>query len=363
MKYLLIVLLLIHGLIHLMGFAKAFQLAELKAFTQPVSKTAGIGWLLAAALFLLVLLCYLLRADAWVGLLLAAIVVSQALIVIFWKEARFGTIANLLLLVPLVMGFASLQFKNSYKADVRQNLEHNNPLADEAVTEADLAPLPAPVQRYLRFAGVVNKPRVKNMFLVFEGEMRSRQRNWFSFRSEQYNFMEAPARFFFMEGILMGFPVPGYHRYADAKATMEIRAGGLKQLVFESGAVMNKTETVTLFNDLCLFAPAALLDKRISWEAIDSSSVRARFTNQGITIRAVLYFNAEGALIDFISNDRTDISSGKNYTFSTPVQDYQLINGHRVPAYGEAVWHYPEGVFTYGRFRLKEVKYNVTRLP
>ena len=31
----------------------------------------------------------------------------------------------------------------------------------EIITEADLAPLPEPVQRYLRYAQVLGKPRVK----------------------------------------------------------------------------------------------------------------------------------------------------------------------------------------------------------
>lgn len=362
MKFVFLALLAIHALLHLLGFLKAFELAALKALTQPVTKTAGLLWLVACFLFLFTLFMYLLRADAWVWLLLASIVVSQSLILFFWKDARFGTLANVALLLPLAMGIASLQFKNSYRADVRYNLQHNNPLTEKRITEAELAALPLPVQRYLQYTGVVNQPRISNMYLVFEGEMRSRERDWFPFRCEQYNFMEAPARLFFMEGQIGGLPVPGYHRYADGKASMDIRAGGLKRVAYERGAAMDKTETVTLFNDMCLMAPATLIDPRISWEPIDHNSVRASFTNQGITISAVLYFNAEGALIDFISNDRTDISSGSNYTFSTPVQQYQQINGHKVPTYGEAIWHYPEGAFTYGKFRLKKVVYNVTRL-
>lgn len=362
MKFVLLALLAIHGLLHLLGFLKAFELAALKALSQPVNKVAGVFWLLATLLFLVTLLLYQQQVDAWVWLLLAAMLVSQVLIVSFWKDARFGTLANMALLLPFVMGIASLQFKNSYRTDVRYNLQHNNPLTEKQITENDLAALPLLVRQYLQYTGAVHQPRVSNMYLVFEGEMRSRERDWFPFRCEQYNFMEAPARLFFMEAQIRGLPVPGYHRYADGKASMDIRAGGLKRVAYESGAAMDKTETVTLFNDMCLMAPATLIDPRITWEPIDNKSVRARFTNQGITISAVLYFNAEGALIDFISNDRTDISSGSNYTFSTPVQNYQQLNGHKVPTYGEAVWHYPEGAFTYGKFRLKKVVYNVTRL-
>ena len=55
---------------------------------------------------------------------------------------------------------------------------------------------------------------------------------------------------------------------------------------------MNMSETVTLFNDMCLFAPATLIDKEILWEPVDPRTVWARFTHNGITISAMLYFAA-----------------------------------------------------------------------
>jgi hypothetical protein len=119
------------------------------------------------------------------------------------------------------------------------------------------------------------------------------------------------------------------------------------------------TETVTYFNDLCMFAPAALLDDRIQWESIDSLSARAVFTNQGTSISADLYFNSEGQLTNFVSQDRISIAYMKAYPFSTPVGDYRDFDGFRLPGYGEAVWHYPEGEFVYGEFKLVSLQYNV----
>src|SRR5690606_41027563 len=58
-------------------------------------------------------------------------------------------------------------------------------------------------------------------------------------------------------------------------------------------------------------------------------------TNKGITISAVLYFNNKGQLINFISDDRTDVSDMKQYRFSTPVHRYKNINGMNILAEGE----------------------------
>jgi hypothetical protein len=200
------------------------------------------------------------------------------------------------------------------------------------------------------------------MRVVFEGEMREKGKDYFPFTSEQYNFFDEPTRLFFMKAKINGMLVPGYHRYLQATASMDIKLFGLFSIVKHSGDVMNKAETVTLFNDMCLMAPATLIDKRIQWEIINNNSAKATFTNHGITIIATLYFNDHGQLINFISNDRTAVADMSQYPFSTPAKDFRKINDIIVAGYGEAVWHYPEGKFTYGKFYLKEIEYNVSDL-
>lgn len=73
-----------------------------------------------------------------------------------------------------------------------------------------------------------------------------------------------------MKAKMFGITVPGYHCYQNASASMQIKLLGLFNMVNIKGKIINKAETVTLFNDMCLMAPAALIDKRIEWFAIDS---------------------------------------------------------------------------------------------
>jgi hypothetical protein len=141
---------------------------------------------------------------------------------------------------------------------------------------------------------------------------------------------------------------------------MQIKLLGLFNVVNVKGTEMNKAETVTVFNDMCLMAPASLIDKRIEWTAVDSLSAKATFTNGINKITAILYFNELGQLVNFISDDRYAITDMKQYRFSTPVEDYAQINGRNIMQYGETIWHYPDGEFVYGKFTMKSIEYNVT---
>jgi hypothetical protein len=359
LKYLFAFIILIHGLIHFMGFAKAFGYDNITQLTKHISRPMGFLWFFTAILFVVATVLFLIKKESWAYIAVFAILFSQLLIVAIWKDAKFGTTANVIALLVVIAALASQHFELQFRKDVKNNLHQTNFKQIDLLTEADIQSLPQPVQNYLRYTGVVNQPKIKNARIVFNGEMRDKGKSWFKFQSIQYNFIDEPTRLFFMKAKMFGIIVPGYHNYQNEKASMQVKLFGLFPVVQAKGIEMNKAETVTVFNDMCLMFPASLIDKRIKWEPIDSTSAKATFTNGSNRITATLYFTETGQLINFISDDRYAISDMKQYRFSTPVKDYKLINGRNIPTYGEAVWHYPEGGFIYGKFYLKTIDCNV----
>ena len=340
LRYLFVLLILINGLIHSMGFAKAFGYGAIAQLTKNISKPAGMLWLVTAILFIMAAILFLLKKESWPIIIFIAILISQVLIISVWKDAKWGTLANIIILFVAIAHFAGNQFEGTFSQDVQANLRVTNNRKMDMLTDADLQHLPLPVQKYIRYCGALNQPKVRNVKIRFDGEMRSRTGNWFQFKTVQYNFFDEPARLFFMKAKMFGVEVPGYHRYQNETAGMQVKLFGLFPVVQAKGPIMNKAETVTVFNDMCLMAPAILIDRRIRWEPVDSLSAKATFTNGINKITATLYFNEQGQLINFISDDRYDISDMKQYCFSTPVKEYQKINERNVVSYAEAVWIY-----------------------
>ena len=163
----------------------------------------------------------------------------------------------------------------------------------------------------------------------------------------------------------MGIPAGGLHLYKNEKAIMKIKIAGLFPVVDASGKEMDQGETVTVFNDMCFMAPATLIDQNIKWEDVDSTTVKASYTNGSISIEAILYFNEKGELVNFISNDRFETADGKvykNYPWITPVHSYQTINGYNLALGAQAIYRHPEGDFCYGEFNIVSVEYNCREL-
>jgi hypothetical protein len=184
-----------------------------------------------------------------------------------------------------------------------------------------------------------------------------------SFTGKQYNGYDPPSRLFLMDASMFGVPFQAFHRFVGTSATMRVKIASLVPVVDAKGPAMDKSETVTLFTDSCVFAPGALLDRNIQWHVVDDRTVNAAFTNGNYTIHATLSFNAAGELVDFVSDDRSAASAdGKSFTptrWSTPLGEYRAFGPRRLMGRGEAVWHSGAGRYAYLRFELDSVEYNV----
>jgi len=368
MKVIFIIIIVAHGLIHLLGFAKGFLLADIPQLKQPIAGTEAISWLLASA-FLLACITLFPFNDTWFWITgIIGIIISQGLIIHHWHEAKFGAIANLILLLPLIAAFAKTQpsgYYNAYKTEVRNGLSRIKEMP--LLTETDIAHLPAIVQKYIRNSGAIGKPKVRNFRIVFEGEIKRKSTADFGkLHAEQYSFYDEPARLFYISSKMWGIPYDGLHQYKNGKATMQVKIASIFKVADASGEKMTQSETVTMFNDMCIIAPATLIDKNIQWELVDTLSVKAKFTNAGYSITATLFFNEKGELVNFSSDDRYMSADGKdyiNYKWTTPVKEYKEFRGMKIASYGEAFWHTPEGKFCYGKFRTTDVEYNCTQLP
>ena len=106
MQTLLLLALIGHGLLHLLGPAKALGLAALPQLTQPIAKPAALLWLFAAAAMLATAAAIPLWPHRWWLVAAVALVASQAAIATSWQDAKFGTLPNLVLLTFAAIHFA-----------------------------------------------------------------------------------------------------------------------------------------------------------------------------------------------------------------------------------------------------------------
>jgi hypothetical protein len=242
-------------------------------------------------------------------------------------------------------------------------------LPAEPVTERDLDRLPEPVASYVRRAGAVGQPHVTHLELRLHGRIRSGpDARWMPFTGQQFStFGTRPLRVFHLDARMVGLPVDVLHVFDDSGATMRVRLLSLVPMVTAAGPDMDRAETVTLFNDLCVLAPGALVDAPVTWQRLDDRRVQGAYAHLGTTVTAELIFDDHGDLVDFVSDDRLRATpDGSTFTrqrWSTPVGGYRRYGNWRIAAQGAAHWHAPdpEGEFAYIELTIDDMQYNRPR--
>ncbi len=120
MKIALAVLLVIHGVAHLVGFTVPWGLTVLEEMPYRTTLLAGrvdvgdagirlVGglWLVMSLAFGIAAVAVLAGAEWWSRLTLWAVILSMLMCVIGWPGSRFGLLVNLLILVVLLVGTRS----------------------------------------------------------------------------------------------------------------------------------------------------------------------------------------------------------------------------------------------------------------
>lgn len=272
------------------------------------------------------------------------------------------------MLVAAGYGYAS-NGPRSLRAEYRRRALSalTEPAPAGVISEGDLADEPPPVARYLRRSGAVGQPRVANLSAIVHGRIRGGPtKPWMTFTGEQVNtFGPEPRRLFFMDATMLGLPVDVLHVF-DGSATMRVKLCSVLSIVNAAGPDLDRAETVTVFNDMCVLAPAALVDAPVVWQPVDDRHVRGSFTVGANTVTAVLVFDPDGDLIDFVSDDRLRAAPrDRSFTrqrWSTPVGHYRSFGPRRVAVSGEGRWHAPppEGEFAYLEFHVDDIAYSST---
>ena len=109
MELILVILLAAHGFTHLYGFASEQFLVNIKemawqkiVFVSPrLAKVIGVFWAVAWVAFWLAAIGIIFAQDWWRMAAIVGVVISQVLIVLYFKYAWWGTISNLIIIAAV----------------------------------------------------------------------------------------------------------------------------------------------------------------------------------------------------------------------------------------------------------------------
>lgn len=352
---------LIHGAIHLLGFVKAFNLAEVNQLTQSISKPAGLAWLFSALLFVVSAAVFLLNKEWWWIIAAPAIILSQLLIILSWQDAKFGTIANAIILVVTVIGFGIWSFNSMARSELRLLLASAS--SEHTVVKGEmLSGLPPVVQKWLQSSNVVGKEVVRTLHLKQRGEMRNApDGNWLSFEAEQWFTTEQPG-FIWLADVAAapGIHISGRDKYEGGRGHMLIKLLSLFPVADARGKEADQGTLLRYLAEIAWF-PSAALNDFVHWEEVDSTTAKATMSYGGITASGFYKFNEHGDVLSFEARRyyyREGGATLEDWLIQTDPNGFKEFEGVRIPAKSTVTWKLEQGDFTWLRLEITDLQYN-----
>ena len=334
---------------------------EIKELTLPISKLAGALWLLAGVLIIFYgFMQFKSSKYAWtIGIL--AIVLSQILLIIFWKDAKFGTIPNIIILVVTIMGYGNYRFNQVVKQEREVLFIQNGDITEKLVSKDDIQHLPKAVKNWVQSSGIIGKPFVHVGKIEQRAWMKLKpeQEKWFSAEAVQYTYTQSPS-FIWSVHVKMNDLIyfQGRDIFTKGKGQMLIKLNSLFSIVNEAGTRIDEGTMQRFLGELVWF-PTLAISPYITWKEIDEFTCEATMEYLGGKASGTFQFNADGDFIQYstmryLGNDKDE--ERKEWVLS--VEEYRSFEGVRIPSKMRATWILDEGPWTWLKLEIKTLNYN-----
>ena len=242
----------------------------------------------------------------------------------------------------------------------------------KALAEADIAAFPEPARRYLTFMGALERPRDWSFRAALTGRFRTKPgQAWMPMNAWQYNSSLELTRVFYIRVRFFGvMPVLARDTYVRGQGRMLIRPLDLFTAEDARGPEVAISELATYLNDAIMLGAVVVIGPGLFLDGRRRSIVR-RGLDPWRPHRAwrASSLDAQGAPRDFSTTDRfleEPLRLPPHPSRSPGALDHadrRMAAGRRQAAAtsGRAVWHLPQGDFTYVEvaFSPERVAFNV----
>ncbi|QMW01023.1 DUF6544 family protein [Spirosoma foliorum] len=367
LRALFISLLLIHGLIHMLGFVNQWVIAlgtqmsekTIIPLSTGTSKLLGFFWLLTGLCLLWSTVLVWFQNNWWITVTLVCVAFSQVLIILYWPDAKAGTLINVFILFGIGLTNAHNRFEQFADQQAWQLMTPES--SDRSViTKPMLTGLPTPVREWLIASGVVGEERIHLVRLRQQGFMRtSPDGQWMPTKAEQYINVDKPGFVWKADVKLLPFlPLAGLDQYINGKGNMRINALSFLPLVNAANSKFDQGELLRYLSEMCWY-PSAALSPFITWECFDATSAVATITYKGVTASALFSFDDQYRLISVTAKRYKEADAASRLeSWYIPVRGWKIMNGIRIPVKGDVMWKLDAGDFTYYQWEITDIDYN-----
>ena len=209
---------------------------------------------------------------------------------------------------------------------------------------AMLADLPAPVARYFRYALTDGQPLIASATMSQNGVLRTAisSSEWTKFTAKQFVAPAAPGFVWNARvAVRPGFHVSVVDSYNSGVGAGRVSLLGALTVVQAENIAELSSGALHRYLAEAVWYPTALLPQAgVQWTALNDNAAIASLTDSGVTVSLEFRFNDTGEVTGIYTDGRFGQFDGgyRQTPWQGEFRNYQLVDGMRVPRYGEVGW-------------------------
>jgi len=240
---------------------------------------------------------------------------------------------------------------------VEKLFSESKTLKNQTFHYEQLNELPAPVQRYFRYALKDGQTYLSKLHLKHTGKFKTGiDKDWVDIEGEQYFTAQPPG--FIWIGKTKAFKAKD--SYISNKGNLSVYLFGFLRIVKSEGPTVNQAELLRWLGESAWMPTNLLPNEHISWSPIDDKTAKLNFEWQGENVYYTVHFNEKNQITRlqterYMNPDRLEKWEGC-------LSNYQEVNGMMIPEKIEASWLLKEGKHTYANFKVEEFVFDTQEI-
>ena len=230
-------------------------------------------------------------------------------------------------------------------------------ISDQCFHKQQLYHLPAPVQKYFNYTLQDGKPLISYVRIKHNGQFKTGfKKRWINITGEQYATTEKPG--FIWKGSTSMFEARDM--YISDKGRLIVSLFSLYNIVDAKGESYNQGELLRWLGESLLYPTNFLPGERIQWLPIDANTAKLTFNYQQLSLFFKVSFNEIGEITELETQRFMD---EKNLaTWIIQASNYKAMNTVIIPTTFDVIWRLENEDFSYAKFNITEVSYDIPKI-
>ncbi len=257
-----------------------------------------------------------------------------------------------LLTITLIIG--KINFSKQFNKEVEELFSRSKIVSNKTFRYQQLSGLPEPVQRYFKHVLKDGQPYISYARITHDGQFKTGlDKGWINIKGEQYFTTSTPG--FIWKGTTPFFTARDM--YIADKGRLVVSLATLVKVVDGKGEQYNQGELLRWLAESVWFPTNLLPSEKLQWIPIDMLHAKLTFDYKGLSLFYLVTFNDLGEIIQLETKRYMDKENLE--TWIIKAANYKEISEIVVPTTFEVLWRLEKGDFSYAKFNLKKLEYNI----